>query len=175
MRIIRFISIVTVLAILVYVGYWYLTKKSRPPTNRQTNTTVIGNTTNTTTIQTPVIIKGDILVDKSVAYRDTILAIDTALKTDAFRRTKAPAGKEFVILFLKPFTVNPPIHPIAWAGREIRLDSTGGEPVGPREVSVPDQAEVAGGYLWFEVPANEQGFFLLLGIGQAVQTLRLGF
>jgi len=125
-------------------------------------------------VSTPPVTKGDIPVGQSVTYRETMFTVETALRASTFRRTQVAEGSEFMVLFFKPFTTDPPSSPSSWAGEEITIRPTGGQSILPTEVSMPNRANVGGGYLWFTVPAGSNEFDLIFG-RSADATIHLSF
>lgn len=161
------------LIILGVLG-WMFMQNREANRNQNTNTPVEARNANTTTVSTPPVVKGDLTVDQTVAYRDLTFRVDTALKDTKFHRTQAPTGMTYVVLFLKPFGSVPSDNPLAWATQDIRL-LTGKKSIVPTELNLPMSAEATGGYLWFTVSESDQDFSLSFGTGTAAKKIELGF
>jgi len=169
-----FVLIVLGLVIVAAVVAGAVTWLSGRNSNGNVNTPPVGTNTNSTDVSTPPVVKGDITVKRSATYRDITFTVDTALRTEAFKRTQAPDGSQFLVLFLEPFATDPSDDPLPWASREIKLKTGNADPAGPTEVSLPSKADVAGGYLWFTVPDGSGSYALVFGTGSTAQTLDLG-
>lgn len=173
MRIFVLVIIVVTIVILALGVFLFITRggKTEPTSNENAATTAQGEMM----VPTPVVLKGDILVNKEVNYRGVTLSIDTALKTKEFHRRRAASGTEFVVMFLEPFATDPTTNPVGWAARDVRLQDQGSLNVAPREVSIPNRAGVEGGYLSFNVPEGSEHFLLSVGSGASTTSIELGF
>ncbi|MBI5405225.1 MAG: hypothetical protein HY976_03280 [Candidatus Kerfeldbacteria bacterium] len=167
------IIIFVLVAVGAAVGGYVLYRDNLSKETPNVNLPVVAGNTNDSSVSTPPIVKGDIDVNQSTTYREVTFAIDTALKADAYRRTKAPAGSTFLVLFLKPFVAMPSGDPISWVSSDVRLAADGGATYRPLEISLPASAGVSGGYLWFQVPIDAKGFKLEFGTGGTKQVLDL--
>lgn len=168
------IALFVLVALGAIVGGYVLYRNNQPNKTGNANLPVVAGNTNDSTISTAPVVKGDIDVNQSATYRDVSFAVETALKTNAYRRTKAPEGSTFLVLFLKPFTAMPTSDPISWVSSDVRLAAAGGTTYALYEASLPASAGVSGGYLWFQIPTDAKNFNLEFGAGGTKQVLDLG-
>lgn len=142
-------------------------------TNNNTNTTTNTNAANTNsgTTVTPIV-QGDVVIQKSVTYKNIALAFETGIATTSYNGQTAPTGKQYVILFLKPFDTAVKDDPTTWAGSDVRLTPSGVNDVtyAPYEVSVPTAAKQRGGYFAFVTTLGQKDFSLNFGTGKTVQS-----
>lgn len=114
---------------------------------------------------------GDIVINKATTYRSVSFDVESARLASEYRGVKAPEGTQFVVLYLKPFADAPSEDPLAWAGSDIRLAGAGGLNALAYEISLPSAAGQQGGYLVFEVPAEQKSFTLTFGSGKTAATI----
>ncbi len=176
MRIIGIIVIVVAIALLGTGGYFLyrsITSSKNDNTNAANTNAVFTNTT--TPAATPVVLQGDITVDRSVTYKGLTFAVDTGLRAQSFRREQAAEGSEFIVLFLKPFATDPPADMSTWSQSDIHLTTAAGVRVKPKAVELPKKAGIGGGNLVFLVPTGAAGLELRFGPANAEVSTELGF
>ncbi|MFH0828684.1 MAG: hypothetical protein V1907_00690 [Candidatus Kerfeldbacteria bacterium] len=161
---------VTVLLMLVYTGMVYFSKNTN--TNANTAATDTSKTANSQQNDNAnaARVGGDIAIGKSLTYKDTAFEFDTAMATTAFRTQKASEGKQFIVLFLKPFAVVPKDNPLEWAGKDIKLTDSGELNEVPYEIAIPSAVGQQGGYLAFQVPLAKKQFTLVFGSGKTKES-----
>ncbi|MBI4426668.1 MAG: hypothetical protein HY567_03760 [Candidatus Kerfeldbacteria bacterium] len=173
MRIFKIVILVTIVVVVAFAAVAWFRWRGTPSTTNRTPIVTAG-VGNTNTVQTPPITSGDIPLDVSVSYRDVTFGLDSALRTETFRRKKADDGQEFVVIFLKPFSSNPPADIATWVSADIQLTASGVNQR-PVEVGLPKLANQAGGFLSFQVPVGTKGMTLAFGSGASATTVKLSF
>lgn len=173
MRIFKLLIIIAVVAVAAFSAVAWLTWRSAPSS---TNTPpLVVNSSNSNTVQTPPITTGDIPLDASISYRGVTFVLDSALRTDAFRRSRADDGQQFVVVFFKPFTADVPADLAGWVSQEVVLSVRGRQSQRPIEVGLPKLANQAGGFVSYQVPDDATGATLVFGPDPGALSANLGF
>jgi hypothetical protein len=174
MRIFKLLMIVTIVAVVTFAAVAWFSWRGAPA-NTNVAPVVVNSSGDTNTVQTPPITAGDIPLDASVSYRGLTFILDSALRTNAFRRTQSDDGQQFVVVFFKPFTIDPPTDAVSWVSQDVVLTTSGGLRQRPVEVGLPKLANQSGGFISYQVPVNATGAVLVFGSGADAATVSLGF
>ena len=168
-RILIAIIAATVLMVGAYTVFVFV-DRSTNVNDDNSNGNVNANTN--TTYAAPVV-SGNIVLNKSVTYRDVTFMFETALATATYNGKTAGEGKRYVILFLKPFAAALKSDPATWAGTEVHLTPTAVDDLTyvPYEVSIPSSAGQRGGFFSFVVPDDQKDFSIVFGSGASTQSI----
>jgi hypothetical protein len=152
----------TVLAVSAYTIFVFSTRTTDDNAN-------INSNENTAAAQTAPIVSGNVVVNKSITYRGSSFEFETALATPSYSGQSAGTGKQFILLFLKPFEEKLAADPMTWAGTEVKLTALDDSFV-PYEVSIPTAVGQRGGYFSFIVPDAVKDFSLVFGTGTSAES-----
>lgn len=164
----------TVVLMLVYTGFVMFSERKNSNVNAAVNDTSSATNSRQNGNVNAARVGGDITVGKSLTYKDTLFSFETATATKTFRTQAASDGKQFVVLFLKPFTAVPKDNPLEWAATDIRLTDDDGLNEAPYEIALPNAVGQQGGYLAFQVPEAKKKFTLVFGTGASKESIEFG-
>lgn len=167
--------ILVVVALGAVSAIMYFSRDTGVNTNTQTATTntTVANANIRTIVNRAE--EGDVQVNKVVTYRDVPFEILTAGVLDAFHSQTAPEGKEYVVLFTKPVTVDPS-STSNWLLRDVSLVSAAGSAYTLKEGEVVGTEGVQdSGYFWFVIDDGVRNFSLVFKNADSEAKLDLGF
>lgn len=165
-RILIVLIAATVLAVSAYTMFVLSTGTTNDDANGNSNA-------NTAATRTAPIVSGNIAVNKTVTYRGSTFEFETALATASYSGQSAGTGKQFILLFLKPFQEVPATDPMTWVGTEVKLTAIDSSFV-PYEVSIPTAVGQRGGYFSFVVPDAVKDCSLVFGTGTSAESFAFG-
>lgn len=156
----------TVLAVGAYTIFVFSTRTANDDANGNPNT-------NAAAAHAAPIVSGNVAVNRTVTYRSSTFEFETALATASYSGQSAGTGKQFILLFLKPFQEVPATDPMTWVGTEVKLTAIDASFV-PYEVSIPTAIGQRGGYFSFVVPDAVKDFSLVFGTGTTAESFAFG-
>jgi len=167
-RILIALIVITVLAVGAYTVFVFATRS----TDETANSENANLQANVNSKRAAPIVSGDRAVNKSITYRDVTFEFETALATTAYSGQSAEPGKQFIVVFLKPFQEALTTDPMSWVGTEVTLAPTtaDGRTFVPYEISMSTAVGQRGGYFSFSVPDDLKDFSMVFGKGSSMQS-----